>query len=592
MNLKKMFKQEKWRLKAILLLAFVVTIIPLIVYLREIPLNETLANYWTDEVNTDFFSFYKMFLLLMASFFLAIAFLAYSSKNGLKKTYYYLPIGVYSFFAIISSLLSSYTDAALLGFPDRYEGLLVLLAYMLLVVVAINVVRDKKSVKLILGGLLISATVLGIHGVLQFIGWDFFQTELGSRLILPSAYHDLVGELEFQFGENRTYSTMFNPNYVGSYGAMLVSLTLGIYLTSAKKKFSYLMGALTVLLFAYMIGSQSRAGMVGFIAGLAILALFLRNPLRNNWKKAAIIAVAFVIIFTSMEAYSIDDILSEIITPETEEGLVEETHDVPDVVDIRGDGNHLAIETEEVEINMVLEGTDLSFFDEDGEDLIINFNEEEGEITFLEEAYQDHSFILDFEQNLINWIYDDRNAVFHLTEDQFYMLGMNNNAYEVSEVESWGFEGREEMGSSRGYIWSRSLPLLSDTIVTGHGADTYAMYFPQEDVVGKFMHLGSSHRIVDKPHNLFLQQAINTGIISLLALLVLWGGYLLEGFKLYFKSDFESWQAKIGVAVMAAVTAYLVTGIFNDSVVSVAPVFWVLLGTGIGINLLARKAVN
>lgn len=146
------------------------------------------------------------------------------------------------------------------------------------------------------------------------------------------------------------------------------------------------------------------------------------------------------------------------------------------------------------------------------------------------------------------------------------------------------------MGSGRGYIWSRSIPLLRDTWFLGHGPDTYAMYFPQQDAVGKLMYLGSTHKIVDKPHNIYLQQAINTGIISLLALLVLWGGYLLQSLIIYWQSDFKDWKARAGVAIMAAVAAYLVTGFFNDSVISVAPVFWILLGTGISLNRLQGGA--
>jgi len=37
----------------------------------------------------------------------------------------------------------------------------------------------------------------------------------------------------------------------------------------------------------------------------------------------------------------------------------------------------------------------------------------------------------------------------------------------------------------RGYIWSRSLPLLRNTILVGYGPDTFAMNFPQHDIAGK-----------------------------------------------------------------------------------------------------------
>jgi F0F1-type ATP synthase assembly protein I len=39
-----------------------------------------------------------------------------------------------------------------------------------------------------------------------------------------------------------------------------------------------------------------------------------------------------------------------------------------------------------------------------------------------------------------------------------------------------------------------------------------------------------------------------------------------------------------GKIIMGAVLAYLVTSIFNDSVIYVAPIFWTLLGTGFAVN--------
>ena len=41
--------------------------------------------------------------------------------------------------------------------------------------------------------------------------------------------------------------------------------------------------------------------------------------------------------------------------------------------------------------------------------------------------------------------------------------------------------------------------------------------------------------------------------------------------------------------MFAAVVGYLGAGIFNDSVVSVAPIFWILLGCGIAVNYLIQK---
>jgi len=111
------------------------------------------------------------------------------------------------------------------------------------------------------------------------------------------------------------------------------------------------------------------------------------------------------------------------------------------------------------------------------------------------------------------------------------------------------------------------------------------MFFPQEDYVGRFnTGSGMVDTVIDKPHNMFMQTAINTGVISLLALVTIWAVYLIDSLKTYLSGNLNSFVEYIGAATFLSITAYLVAGIFNDNVISVAPLFWILLGLGIGIN--------
>jgi hypothetical protein len=87
---------------------------------------------------------------------------------------------------------------------------------------------------------------------------------------------------------------------------------------------------------------------------------------------------------------------------------------------------------------------------------------------------------------------------------------------------------------------------------------------------------------------MYLQTAVNTGVLSLLALLAVWAIYLFDSFKIYLKGNIESFAQYMGAATFLSVIAYLVAGLFNDNVVSVAPLFWILLGMGIGINRMIK----
>lgn len=177
----------------------------------------------------------------------------------------------------------------------------------------------------------------------------------------------------------------------------------------------------------------------------------------------------------------------------------------------------------------------------------------------------------------------EKNLVIFISPTGYKYLTANGKEWLMKPVETFGFAGRESIGSGRGYIWSRTIPLLKDTIILGHGPDTFSIYFPQHEIEGKFNYLNTTTMIVDKPHSLYLQMGVNTGVISLLAFLACLIMYLYSGLRKY--PLVVDWQKEelCGLAVWLAVIAYLAAAVFNDSLVSVAPVFWGLLGLGIAL---------
>jgi len=565
-------------------LCFIIAVIPSVMYLHLVMGGETATEIWGSFINISFYSYYKMIFFLTASFFLLITFLKYIDQNGIKKTNYYLPITIYSILVVISSLMAEYKGIVINGFPDRYENIFVLLGYLLLVVVVINIIDDKKSFKLILKALFISAFILAIHGVLQFYNYDLLATDFGRKLITPEGLHFFVDRLSF-IGRRVIYSTMYNPNYVGSYASMVGILVLGLYFSSQKRKRLILLGVFSILLFAFLTGSRSRAGYMGFIAGTIILLFMQRSFLKNHWRRIIIIFIAFIMVFTAMNARSLDSIFQDVLFPKTQQEKFLDDQIRAPITEVSSENGSLKLATAEVEFEIRMNGEEIEILNEDQIN-VYNSKKEIKEIIL--DGYPNHSFEIKEEEKILIWNYASKKAKFYYRGGQILMAGMHNNLYPLEEAASIGFEGYERLGSSRGYIWSRTLPLLKETIFIGHGPDTYAMYFPQSDVIGKLKFFSTPKMIVDKPHNLYLQIAVNTGILSLLALLWLWGKYLLSSLFLYFNPDLKNWQDRLGIALMAAVTAYLTAGFFNDSVISVAPVFWILLGLGISLNLLVE----
>ena len=141
----------------------------------------------------------------------------------------------------------------------------------------------------------------------------------------------------------------------------------------------------------------------------------------------------------------------------------------------------------------------------------------------------------------------------------------------------------------RGYIWGRTIPLLKDYLLLGAGPDNFPFEFPQHDYLGKWWAYGTTNMVVDKPHNLYLQIFMNEGGIALLAFLVMAGAYLVDSIRLYAWRKGHTLPEILGIANCLAIIGYLFAGFFNDSVVSVAPIFWILFGAGVALNGLNRK---
>ena len=183
-------------------------------------------------------------------------------------------------------------------------------------------------------------------------------------------------------------------------------------------------------------------------------------------------------------------------------------------------------------------------------------------------------------------------------DGEMYFYPDTHRPVKLEKVETIGFKNNPGLGSGRGNIWSHSIPLLKHTIIKGYGADTYCAVYPQHDYAAKWTNSnnssGSNHSnlylIVDKPHNMYLHAAIGTGCISLLALLALYGIYLVQSFKLFWKRDMENdFILFTGAGTFLGVTGFLVAGLVDDSTVSVMPLFYTMLGMGIAINMIIKR---
>ena len=589
-----------------------VGVIPLIMRLTLVDVtDQEYAQLFNQVQIADIFSQYKAGSIIgIAAIMGIMLFLAFNKKYlKVDKMFKVMSIGValYVVFTLLSAFLSSHQDIAWWGVADRAEGTVVLLSYIMMMYYTYYMVQKRENIRWILIPLGVLTCTIAILGIYQYIGQDLLlTTEWGKNLIVPEAYEQYRGGLSSVHGAGKIYGTMYHYNYVGSFGALIVPLFLTLFLFTSNIKYKVVFGGLTVCGVLVLLGSTSRAGLIGVALAGAIFIIVFSRRLLKAWKwilPIGAIGVIGIIVLNSMLGGKLFARIPSLIEDAVQ--LVQGSSNLEDfkqklpIQGLQQSDNGVILKTAQGDMVIRSGGQEtaeeqtLIFEDLEGNSIP---NRLEGE-TYHFEDERFASITVDERTELSEaaskWLvqYGDE-RIFYLGVEKDKVYYINPITYEKDVLEDpkqIGFYGKERLGSARGYIWSRSLPLLKDTILTGYGADNYALYFPQDDYLGKWYAYGTTNMIVDKPHNLYLQIALNQGIMALVGFMILIGTYSIQSIKLYAGRKGYSQFEIIGAALFLGIIGYLGAGIFNDSVVSVAPIFWILLGTGMAVNFLIQK---
>lgn len=572
-------------------LALVVFLVPLIVYLKPVKLDGIGAMYWGADVQPDFFCYYKMvwLLLLVITGWILFIYVSYKQQLNIKKSKLYIPLGVYAVLVILSTILADYHDIALYGFPDRWEGMWVLLAYLSLAFLAINLINNEKHIRLVVGSLLCSAIVIGAIGLGQYLGHDFFNSPLGKSLILPASYEHFKDQMSIYFGAGTVYATLYNPNHVGSYMAMLFCFSSVLIMAIKKWQYRVLITAISLLMFAVLLGSNSRSSLIAAVLAILVFIVIAVKNRKLSWRTVLMLGGGIFIVLLVLNLLSNGAVVNRVVSIFSVKEPILVSDQVPGGIDnIIMTDKEVEFVTSQGNMSLYFAGGQLSF-KEDGKPIEFRVDDK-GNIIFINNKIEGFSFIL--QENRVKMMKGPYNLTFVLTPNGIYHVNDRGQQVVLKEAEKWGFSGNESFASGRGYIWSRSIPMLKETILVGHGPDSFEIYFPQDDYLGKIKAHMSFNQRIEKPHNQYLQMGINTGIISLLAFIALLIMYFGSSMKLYWNKPAGNTYVTVGLACFIALLAYAGAAVFNDSTVSVAPVFWVLLGLGISCNGLVKAEID
>lgn len=570
-----------------------IAIIPLLV--RVMYVEYPMSDYsWYTSQNEFFDVFSKVkanAIILMGA--LALAPLFYhikyieTDKRIIKPNYFY-PLA-YGILIVLSTLFSEVPYASIHGFIERYEGIWVLLSYLTIFALCASIKWPEKSLKKLLLAFWISNIILSIIGIFQYLGIDLIVNEFTKPFITSTALKGFEFDLNKSFNYTAIFQTLYHSNYVGLYTSLSfpVFATLSLYEKSKALRLGYMLTSIAIIF--NLIGSISRGGIIGIAIGIPFFIILNHQIILKNKKTFSIIALLLLVTAFGFETYTNGFMMSRF------KQIFSSTQSTSPLKEIKVNEDEIIIDYMNSEFKIkILQSLGAHWrMEYTLDDIKISpagLNSQGREYFETETLKGFQIFLAQHNSNIDLIVLIDNNPwMFGYSNGKLMFKNLFGNYTAIEAPKTFGFEDKERLGSSRGYIWSRSIPLVLNKPFLGYGPDNFVFAFPQNDYVGKYRAYGTTNMVVDKPHNLFLQIAISTGILSLLLFLWVVLLALKRNFTIFIRqikshASEHSYSYILNNAFTISIISFLGASFFNDSNVNVSIVFWIILGLTISIS--------
>lgn len=587
----KLLKNKKQFVPTVLIFIWC-AMLPLIVkiYIFENPLKDY-AWYPPKEKIADFFFYWKMVGIIVTAVVMCI-FLGYRYFAQKRRRFsvmdgwqIFFPLAGYAVLCILSAIFSEYRGFCVNGMPDMYESLWALLGYVAACVFSCWYIREYGNVEAAAVCLLGGGLLTGLICVLQFFHLDIY------RLIYSSDGY------VFSFAPGQVYGPFYNINYVGSYVVLLLPLFLLLAVKMKNTRIRILSAVAAIFLSIAVYGAESSAGIIALAASIVFAAWYLIFRFIRLKKGRMLFGAGTVLAAGIVFAVAAPYLNNYLLGTDTQKTDLEHVYTWQDNVEIDYRGHTLFID-------MIDDGSgSLAFdlIDENGDAVqteYVTAQQTEYEYYYYkvnDARFPDFSLVPSlFSEEPIQYVFQLNcdNSAWIFSKDvgddgSYYWMNGNQVWVKLTEENDSAdgilFGDMSSLANGRGFIWNKTLPLLADTVILGSGPDTYALVFPNDDYVDLYNN-GYQNMFHVKPHNMYLQTAVQTGILSLICWLVFYLWYFVDSLRIYYRARFDNIEAICGFAVMIGTFGYMIAGLANDSTVAVAPVYWALMGIGIGIN--------
>ena len=536
--------------------------------------------YSSEDLISDFYCYYKSYFLDVVAFFAAVIliFRMVLYRERIKPMKCMIPMLLYGGFVVLSTIFSMNTKASIQGNFESFESCFVLLSYIVILIYTYQIVESEYDYQIVWRGILVMSLIFVVVGGFQVFRHDLLNFPVVQRLVMSAEnYQMYAGELEDTFLGSRVYLTLYNPNYAGIVLSMLFAVVLTMFVTERKSKKKWCYGVLCIIFAVLVWFTYSRASLLTLILIVIFVGLgFGGKHVRQTGEKRkvpyfllAVLAVAVVLVL--VDGAMGFRFISRIAEKNTREPLEYMTTDETGI-HIGFDGVSYLLYEQEEQVFCQNESTNELISAEGDSELALPIP---GSSVLYTQQWGSKSLILYIAETTL---------MFECQDEGYFYCNPNGTLSQMVQVDAVDFHGLEYLGSARGYIWSRVIPLLKKYILVGSGPDTFAEVFPQNDYAGKAVYSDNPNMIIEKGHNDFLTKWVQTGMLSVICIVVFYGVFIIKGIQVYgkkgvlAKGENPGMGYRLGAGCFLACISYMIAGLFNDSSLHTAPVFWVFAG--------------
>jgi len=189
-----------------------------------------------------------------------------------------IPLLLWLLVNILSTIFSQNIRLSILGSYDRWEGIITIINYVLLIYMYAKLVTKQKHFLWLVFAIILSASLSSVYGVLQSLNIEFFSWSMDSA--------------------KRVFACINNPVHYSAYVGMIVPLCISciLYLTEKHHatnsffwtKIAPLVIFLAIVLIYYnQFLSYSRATWIGFIGAMTIFYLLVLGNFNPHPQRAS-----------------------------------------------------------------------------------------------------------------------------------------------------------------------------------------------------------------------------------------------------------------------------------------------------------------